>query len=76
MLTITGTGFSQKVQENTVSVDGNDCKVQSVEEKVLKCILDKRNHAVSSKLTTTTTSSQQNGYFSGKGLQYSRYTYT
>jgi hypothetical protein len=67
LLTITGTGFSQRAQNNSVKVDGNDCKVTSVDNDVLKCTLEKKDFAVSSKLATTS-ASQQKGYFSGRGL--------
>lgn len=39
LITIKGTGFSQQVLNNTVSVDGTNCKVTSVERSILKCIL-------------------------------------
>ena len=45
----------------------------SVEHNVLKCTLENKNQLVSSKLSTTS-AAQQNGYFSGKGLAYARYT--
>lgn len=45
----------------------------SVENNVLKCTLENKNQLVSSKLSTTS-AAQQNGYFSGKGLAYARYT--
>ena len=45
----------------------------SVDLNVLKCTLENKNQLVSSKLSTTSTA-QQNGYISGKGLAYARYT--
>ena len=73
LLTLKGTGFSQRIQNNTVSVDGTNCKVTSVEGSYLKCTLEDKNHSISTKLATNS-GSQQNGYFSGKGLTYARYT--
>jgi len=72
LLTIKGSGFSQNIKNNSVSVDGNDCKVTSVDRDTLKCTLQAQDHTTSSKLSTTS-ASQQNGYFSGSGLEYARY---
>ncbi len=71
-ITITGTGFSNVPKNNSVSVNGNDCKVTSSSENTITCTLDKYDSTKTAKLTTTS-SSQQNGYFSGAGLKYTRY---
>ena len=72
-LTISGTGFSNTPQNNTVTVDGNDCKVTSSNNDQIKCTLAPRNTSLSSQLATDS-GSQVNGYFSGAGLRYARYT--
>lgn len=71
-ITITGTGFSGIPSNNTVSVDGNDCKVTSSSENTISCTINNRDSSKTSKLSTTS-SSQQQGYFSGAGLKYTRY---
>ena len=74
-LSITGTGFSLNQTNNTVSVDGNKCQVTYSDEGTIQCILDPLNATLSSKLSSTSTN-QTNGYFSGAGINYARYSYT
>jgi hypothetical protein len=71
-LTITGTGFSPKVTNNTVSVDGNNCHVTSATNDEIKCTLAAKS-GVASSLLSTDSNSQVNGYFSGAGVKYERY---
>lgn len=71
-LTISGTGFSLNPANNSVSVDGNDCKVTSASSDQLKCTVANKDPAKSS-LLSTNASSQVSGYFSGAGLTYARY---
>lgn len=63
------------VANNSVSVDGNNCVVNTVNEQQLTCTLDARD-ATKSALLTTTSASQANGYFAGAGLKYARYGIT
>ena len=72
-LTISGTGFSNSPTNNTVTVDGNDCAVTSSNNNEIKCTLAAKDNALSSKLATDS-GSQVNGYFSGAGVKYARYT--
>ena len=74
-MTIVGTGFSNEPTNNTVIVDGNDCKVTSSFNEEIQCTLAARNNGVSS-LLSTNSSGQVSGYFSGAGLNYARYTYS
>ena len=74
-LKISGNGFSPRVENNTVSVDGNNCQVTYSTNEEIGCIVAPRDTTLSSKLSTNSTS-QQNGYFSGAGLQYARYSVT
>ena len=71
-LTISGTGFSPNPKNNTVTVDGNDCSVTSADNYQIKCTLAAKGPSTS--LLSTNSSSQSNGYFSGAGLKYARYT--
>ena len=71
-LTLTGTGFSPSMENNTVTVDGNDCKVTSATNDQIKCTLAEKNSSLSSQISTNS-SGQVNGYFSGSGLKYARY---
>jgi hypothetical protein len=71
-LTILGTGFSAKGSNNTITVDNNPCTITSATSNELKCTLAAKGSG-SSKLATNSTS-QMNGYFSGAGLNYARYT--
>lgn len=72
-ITIQGTGFSLNPANNSVSVDGNDCKVTSASSNQLKCTVASKDAGKSS-LLSTNASSQVSGYFSGAGLAYARYT--
>jgi len=74
-LTISGTGFSPNPNNNTVTVDGNDCSVTSANNNEIKCTLGSKSSSLTS-LLSTNSSSQANGYFSGAGLKYARYTYS
>jgi len=56
-------------------VDGNNCKVTYSTNEEIGCIVAPRDPSLTSKQLTNSTS-QQNGYFSGAGLQYARYTVT
>jgi hypothetical protein len=73
-LSITGTGFSKNKLNNSVSVDGNPCEVGYSDEGNIQCIIAPKNNTLSSKLTSSS-ASQVNGYFSGAGLNYARYSY-
>lgn len=75
IITVSGTGFSGVVANNSVSIDGNNCVVNTVTEQQLTCTLDPRDPAKSA-LLTTASSSQANGYFAGAGLKYARYGIT
>ena len=72
-VTIAGTGFSNEPTNNSVTVDGNDCKVTSSFNEEIQCTLAPKNNGVSS-LLSTNSSGQVSGYFSGAGLKYARYT--
>lgn len=74
-LSITGTGFSLNKNNNTVQVDGNNCKVTFSDEGSIQCILDPKSTTLSTKLSSTS-SSQTNGYVSGAGINYARYSYS
>lgn len=71
-ITISGTGFSGIAKNNTVSVNGNDCKVTSSSETAISCTINTYDSSKSAKLPTNS-SSQQKGFFSGAGLKYTRY---
>lgn len=73
LLTISGTGFSMNPQNNSVTVDGNNCRVTESSNNQLKCTLDPKNTSSSSQLATNSSAGQQNGYFSGAGVKYVRY---
>lgn len=75
VITLSGTGFSGVLANNSVSVDGNNCEVKSATETSLVCILGAKNPSASA-LLATTSSSQVNGYFAGAGLKYARYSIT
>jgi hypothetical protein len=74
-LSITGAGFSLNKDNNTVSVDGNPCKVSYSDEGNIQCILAAKNDTLSTKLSTSSLN-QTNGYLSGAGIRYARYSYT
>ena len=74
-LTISGTGFSANPANNTVKVDGNDCKVTKASTHNIECTLASQDPAKAT-LLSTNAGTQQNGYFSGAGLKYARYTYS
>ena len=74
-LTLEGTGFSPTIANNKVTVDGNTCQVTGATNAFITCTLAKRNTSLSSKLETNS-GNQSNGYFSGAGLKYERYTIT
>lgn len=71
-LTITGNGFSATAKNNTVSVDGNDCKVTYASNGQVVCTIAPKDAAKSAKIDTNS-GSQQSGYFSGAGVKYARY---
>ena len=73
VITLSGTGFSGVLANNSVSIDGNKCEVNSATEQQLTCTLAARNASLSA-LLTTTSSTQVNGYFGGAGLKYARYS--
>lgn len=75
-LTISGSGFSPNPKNNTVSVDGNNCKVTAASNSEIKCTLAAKDNAKSSLLSTNTSGTQLKGYFSGAGLAYARYAYS
>ena len=58
---------------NTVTVDGNDCRVTSSSNHEIKCTLAEKNPSLSSLLTTNATN-QTGGFLSGAGLRYARYS--
>lgn len=72
-LTITGSGFAAVAANNTVTVDGNPCKITSSSDNQISCTLSAKNPAVSSLLAASNSSAQQNGYIAGAGLKYTRY---
>lgn len=72
-LVIGGTGFSANTNNISVTVDNNVCTVTKSSENQISCTLSPRNSTLSSKLQTNSTN-QLNGYFSGAGLNYSRYS--
>ncbi len=72
-ITISGFGFSPALTNNTVTVDGNTCKIQSATQSQIVCILAAKNSSLSSRLPTNS-SNQTQGYFSGGGLSYARYS--
>jgi hypothetical protein len=74
LLTISGTGFSNNPTNNTVTVDGNDCHVTAATNNQLQCTVAPRNSSLSSQLPTNTSGAQSQGFFSGAGLSYARYT--
>jgi hypothetical protein len=73
-LTITGTGFAGQNENNTVTIDGNPCVVNSSSENQIQCTVAPRNLTLSSLLPATNSSAQVNGYFAGSGLNYARYS--
>ena len=75
-MTISGTGFSPSVANNSVKVDGNDCRVTAARNYEIKCTLAAKNGAVGGALVTNTSGVQSNGYFGGAGVSYGRYTIT
>jgi hypothetical protein len=56
-----------------VTIDGNKCQIQEVSGTTITCTLPPRNGSASAKLVSNSTN-QTNGYFSGAGLNYARYT--
>lgn len=60
------------MENNTVSINGNDCKVTAASENTISCTVAPYN-AARTALLSTTASTQKNGYFSGSGLKYARY---
>jgi hypothetical protein len=75
-LTLSGTGFSANIKNNTVTVEGNDCKVTLAEDKKIECTLAAKDAGQTTLLSTNTSASQLNGYISGAGLKYARYVRT
>lgn len=73
-ITVIGTGFSTELKNNSVTVDGNPCQVTYTDQGSLKCTLAQRDVNVSS-LLATTSNTQTNGYVSGAGITYARYTF-
>lgn len=71
-LVITGTGFSREDENNTVSVDGNDCAINEADSNKIVCKLKQKSQTAFAKLSTNS-SNQTNGYFAGAGLNYARY---
>lgn len=74
-ITVYGTGFSLEPKNNTVSIDGTPCKVTEASQGSLKCTLGPKDTTKSSLLSTNSTS-QANGYFSGAGATYVRYSFS
>jgi hypothetical protein len=72
-MVILGTGFSVNPNNVSVTVDNNNCIVSSSSDQTISCTLSPRNYSLSSKLPTNSTN-QTNGYFSGVGLNYARYS--
>ena len=72
-ITITGNGFSPATNNNTVTVDGNDCKVSFSSNEQIVCTIAPQDVAKTTKLATLNATTQQNGYFSGAGVNYARY---
>lgn len=72
-VTITGNGFSPAISNNTVSVDGNDCKVSFSSNEQIVCTIAPQDVTKSVKLAAVNSTSQLNGYFSGAGVKYARY---
>lgn len=72
-ITISGNGFSPALINNSVTVDGNTCNIQSATQSQIICLLAAKNNSLSSLLQSNSTN-QTNGYFSGGGLSYARYT--
>ena len=70
---IEGSGFSRNAKNNTVEVDGNECVVTEASATKIKCQLGKRNASLTKKIETNATS-QNNGYTSGSGLKYRKYS--
>lgn len=60
------------MENNTVSINGNDCKVTAASDNTISCTVAPYN-AARTALLSTTASTQKNGYFSGAGLKYARY---
>jgi len=73
-LSIQGTGFSTVSSEITVTVDGTPCNILTSTLKSITCDLQARTSA--STLLSTNSQSQVNGYISGAGLNYKRYSVT
>jgi hypothetical protein len=73
MIQINGTGFSTNPLNNSVTVAGNPCNVTSASSTSIFCILGPKNDSISTLLLTNDTNQTQ-GYFSGMGLQYLRYS--
>jgi hypothetical protein len=71
-ITVTGNGFSPAISNNTVNVDGNDCKVSFSSNEQIVCTIAPQDVTKTAKLATNSTS-QQNGYLSGAGVKYARY---
>ena len=72
-MTISGTGFSKSVANNSVTVDGNDCKVTASDSNEIRCTLAEKSQSINSQLKTNS-SNQTNGFFAGAGLKYARYS--
>ena len=71
-LTISGTGFSPNLVNNSVEVDGNNCHVTAASNNEIKCTLGAKNAAVGGALLTNS-SAQVEGYWGGAGVSYARY---
>lgn len=72
LLSITGSGFSLDKTKVSVSVDGIPCAVVDSTLTNINCQLAKKNNNASTALPTNS-ASQQQGYYSGNGLAYTRY---
>lgn len=73
-LTIKGNGFSPNLKNNSVTIDGTNCKITSSANGQINCILNPKSSTTTE--LSTNSSSQQNGYFAGAGIQYARYSVT
>lgn len=71
---IKGSGFSRNKNNNSVSVDGNDCRITEVDEDEISCVLTKRNNSLTKVLPSNATT-PKNPYASGTGVNYARYAY-
>ena len=69
---ISGAGFAEEIEKNTVDIDGVNCEVINVTSTSITCKVGARDPN-DTQILDTNADSQTNGYLGGSGFEYTRY---